>query len=295
MLFRHLGRGSVHHLNLGLAMLYGMAILIGFRAPETWAYSLPAALFLAGLAWFGNLRRYRLIADHPTSRIASAPQGYVELSGRGSAAAGFGLVAPLSGMPCVWFRFVLERRQGDKWVTDDSGESTDMIQLDDGTGRCLLDPEGAEVHAGRYRLWGDGSTRKKEWLIEPDAPLYAIGEHRTLGGADTELDVRSDLARVLNAWKTDQAELRERFDRNGDGQIDAAEWREAQRLARSQVEAEHLEIRNRDGVHRMGPPQDGRPYLIASLPPAKLASRYRGWSWFHLIGLMAMAFTWLNL
>ncbi len=42
-----------------------------------------AALTAAGLlAWLASYKRYRLIADTPTSQITSAAQGYVELVGR---------------------------------------------------------------------------------------------------------------------------------------------------------------------------------------------------------------------
>jgi hypothetical protein len=289
MLFRRLGTGSVHHLNLSLAAVYLAAAWLGLdlAGRPLAPYALTAALLIAVSAWYGNLRRYRVIADHPTSRIASAPQGYVELDGQASDADGFALVAPLSGLPCIWYRYVLERRQGDSWVRSDAGESPDLMLLTDGSGKCLVDPEGAEVHTRHYRMWGDGQTRKKEWIIQAGDSLYVIGEHVTLGGANADLDFRADLAALLNEWKQDKAELLRRFDANCDGQVDLAEWARARTAAEAQVAREHLEIRTRDGFHLLRRPGHGRLYLIANLAPSRLARRYRWWSWAHLLASLA--------
>jgi hypothetical protein len=289
MIFRRLGTGSVHHLNLSLLGIYLIAGWIGFEFgdPALMTWSLGAAMGVAIFAWFGNLRRYRVIVDHPTSRIASAPQGYVELDGRASDADGFDLVAPLSGLPCIWYRYVLERRQGDSWVPSDSGTSQDLMLLDDGTGKCMVDPEGAEVHTHHYRQWVDGQNRKQEWIIQSGDNLYVIGDHSTLGGANADLDFRDDLTALLNEWKQDKTQLLRRFDTNGDGEVDLQEWARAREAAEHQVARDHLEIRTRDGFHLLRRPAQGRLYLIANLPPARLAGRYRWWSWTHLLVFLA--------
>src|SRR5690606_9806630 len=55
-----------------------------------------------------NLRTARTIEDTPTSKIRSAAQGYVELSGTASST-GETIAAPLSGTPCLWYRYTIER------------------------------------------------------------------------------------------------------------------------------------------------------------------------------------------
>ena len=85
-------------------------------------------LFAAGFTGFNaiqNLRRYQAIADTPTSKIRSASQGYVELSGTIEKADSPDiqpLSGPLTGLPCVWYRYSIERyrRSGKSshWQTD---------------------------------------------------------------------------------------------------------------------------------------------------------------------------------
>lgn len=292
MLFRHASRGSLHQANLGFLIAQGVLvfIILEYDGPleGRWLLLLPG-LLLAVAFWFGNLRRYRAITDHPTSRVASAPQGYVELRGTASGEDGFMLTAPLSGMPCLWYRYTLEERRGNDWVRVDSGESDDHLLLLDATGKCLLDPEGAEIHSTHSRHWGDGQYRRAEWLIKPGDPLYAIGEHRAIGGANSDFDARADLHALLSEWKRDKAALLRRYDADGNGEIDGEEWARARRDAEAAVRQQHLEIATRDGFHVMRRPAHGRLYLIANLPPARLALHYRLWSGLHL----AAFFAWL--
>jgi hypothetical protein len=288
MIFRRIGVGSVHQVNLSLATVYLMSAWLAydFRDPVVVPYAIGLNLCLAAFAWFSNLRRYRVITDHPTSRVASAPQGYIELDGQASDADGFGLIAPLSSLPCVWYRYELERREGDKWVASDSGVSRETLLLVDGSGKCLVDPDGAEVHTRHYRMWIDGQSRKKEWLIQAGDKLYVIGDHVTLGGANSDLDYRADLATLLNEWKQDKADLLHRFDADRNGEIDMQEWEQARLAAERQVARDHLDIRTRDGFHLLRKPGHRRLFLIANQPPATLARNYRLWSWFHLAVLL---------
>ncbi|HET7597715.1 MAG TPA: hypothetical protein VFK15_12355, partial [Burkholderiales bacterium] len=80
--------------------------------------------------------------DNPTSKVASAAQGYVELFGRSELLDGSRLVSTRTGLPCCWYRYYIERRtSNDKWEYVDSGESQDHFLLVDDTGRCVISPE----------------------------------------------------------------------------------------------------------------------------------------------------------
>ena len=78
-----------------------------------WLVTLGVAVITGGVAALRSLRIARLIEDTPTSRIRSAAQGYVELSGRGLPLQGTANLAPLTQRPCVWWRYRISRRAED--------------------------------------------------------------------------------------------------------------------------------------------------------------------------------------
>jgi len=81
--------------------------------------------------------RMRIIEDTPTAKIRSAHQGYLELSGTAQSMAGEPLLAPLSGTPCCWYRFKIEKRGDKNWRTVESDTCDSLFQLQDSTGLCL--------------------------------------------------------------------------------------------------------------------------------------------------------------
>jgi hypothetical protein len=252
----------------------------------------PVGLF----AWASAFRRHRAIADTPSSKVASAAQGYVELQGRGRPLGGLPVLSPLTALPCLWYRFRIERRQDDKWVYEGGGESNASFILDDGTGQCVIDPEGAEIFVTRRDRWTKGERRYTQWLLIERDPVYALGNLLTLGSVDLQLDARQDLKVLLADWKKDSKSLLARFDLNGDGELDLGEWELARRQAKREIGAQHRELRTQAEVSVMRRPDDGRMYLISDLDPVKLARRYQLWSWAHLtmlfVGLGVAAHAW---
>ena len=264
---------------------YAVLIFIGIemRTREAWIMSLTSILVLAGVAWTMSYRRARRITDTPTSSIASAAQGYVELVGRGHHHPGGPILSRCTALPCLWFKFIIEQRSGnDKWRQVNSGRSEESFMLDDGSGRCMVDPEHAEVIAKRKERWIQGNYRYTEWLLLPQARIYALGQFSTVGGANSNLDFRQDVSDLLAEWKRDKDDLHERFDLDGDGNINEQEWMLARQQARRDVNKEHKNIRMQSGTNVMHKPRDGRLFLISDLDPLRLARRYQLWAWFHL-------------
>jgi hypothetical protein len=258
--------------------------LVGARigTKDGWLVVLALIVGLSLAFWVMNFRRSSAVGDTPTSRIASAPQGYVELAGVGRPFPGHRLVSPLSGTHCLWYYFLLEEKHGKDWRRVREDVSHDSFMVDDGTGEALVDPDFAEIVSTGKRRWVEGRARYTESLLVPAERLYVLGEFATVGGQNTQLDARADLNALLADWKADKAQLKRRFDLDGNGEIDVREWDLARKAARREVTKRHMEIRSQPGVHMMRKPRDGRHFVISNLDPDQLARRYRMWTTLQL-------------
>lgn len=250
-------------------------------------------------AWTKN----RVIEDTPTSRVRSAAQGYVEISGLSVLPPDCHTKAPLTRIPCAWWRYKIEERRysgrSRSWCTIQGDTSTEPFLLDDGTGQCLIDPRGAEVFPGASDVWygpsewpevriPDGTGilgrladalltdkyRYTEYRLQAHEHVYAIGAFRSLGGAGAE-DTETAAANLLHEWKRNQAALLARFDTNHDGTLSAAEWERARAAARRQVlDGRAAEVRP-PSVNVLADPMDGRAFLLAASDGETLARRFR--------------------
>jgi hypothetical protein len=276
--------------NVYTSLAYLALVTIGFEvgSPAGWLVSIAVIGLIALVAWLGSLKRYRAIDDTPTSRVASAAQGYVELQGRAFPHPGAPVISKLNLLPCCWYRYeIWERNRDNKWQKMDAGESGDTFLLRDDSGECVVDPDDAEIMTRHKRTWHEGRYRYTEWtLIERD-PLYALGDFVTLS-AHAELNTRADVAALLAQWKRDKQQLLQRFDADRDGAISLDEWEEARRQAKAEVERQHRDFRLAGNIaHVLRRPADGRMFLLANMEPESLARRYRNWAWTHLAVLLA--------
>jgi hypothetical protein len=246
-------------------------------------------------AWMSNYKRCRAISDTPTSRITSAAQGYVELYGDAVLADGNLLLSPYSQTSCIWYRYRLYEKEDNKWQKIESGTSDRLIELSDGTGKCLIDPDHAEVIAPEKRVSRQGSYRHEEEFLRRD-PLYALGEFSTIGGANSVLDKNADVAELLAAWKENKGVLLQRFDLDGNGEIDVQEWELARRAATREIEKQHREIRAEESTHVMRAPKNERPFILSNLSPQQLRNTYLIWGMVHLsiflLAIVAVIWFW---
>ena len=261
-----------------------------------------AALLAAGVAVLGlrrGLRAFwqlRIIVDTPTARIRSAPQGYIELQGLAHARNRL-VAAPLTGSPCVWFRYrVQERRRGsrnDHWVTVEHGDAGCGFLLDDGTGRCLVDPAGAEIRCRDRQVWYSASRgghagapsglgalfsdgrryRMTEERIRDGEPIYLLGRFETPRRGPRE---QQRLTRQLLAqWKRDPQRMRV-FDRDGDGEIDPQEWEAARSRAARIAARSEQRLSREPPLPVVGATGDPRhPFVISTEGERALAGRLR--------------------
>ena len=154
--------------------------------------------------------------------------------------------------------------------------------LNDGSGECLIDSEGAEIETTHKQSRNNGDYRSTEWRLRINDDIYLLGSFRTLSGA-LELDSAEDVKALLEEWKKDRKTLLERFDLDKDGDIDMREWNLARAAARRAVEKMHNEARRQADTHIVERPRDGRLYFITNRDPAKIARAYWLWSIFHLL------------
>ncbi len=260
-------------------------------------------------AWYG-LHKARTIEDIPTAKARSAPQGYVEPEGAGKPMDGPPIIAPLSGLPCVWFRYRIEEQittehrghTQTRWQTVDKGESTEVFWLEDDTGHVAVDPEGADVTPKHKDVWqsrsltgginypayiasflathtGPNPYRFTEERINPDERIYALGMLKNVASYTNQPTVDEEVRELLKAWKQDQAKLKERFDLNQDGNIDQQEWMLARAAARREVLKTRRETQMQftDGINLLSRTRDDtrRPYILSAYPQGHLVKRYR--------------------
>ena len=287
-----------------------MPDILALPAGKFWFWAITFCLLTLGALYFAfrNLKRARIIEDTPTSRIRSAHQGYVELMGEAAAMSGEPILSPLTKTACCWYRYKIERKGDKGWRHVQSGKSDGLFLLRDETGECIVDPEGAEVSPKEKNLWYGSSTfpnmgpaesasssvgmhgilglkvsfsglggdyRYTEETIYPGDSLYAIGLFKSFGEVD-RLAMREDLIKGrLSQWKADQATLLQRFDRDGNGEIDLLEWEVARRTATREVTREQLQ-EDQQPMHTLSETRSSRrPFLISAHAEYHLVKRFR--------------------
>ncbi len=259
-------------------------VLVQIDDPLAFKVILPSIATVAFIAWLLSLQRLMRIEGTPTSKIASAAQGYVELVGRARVHPGGALRSRFTMLPCVWYQYVIEQKDSDgKWHTTERGRSDDSFLLEDTSGTCLIDPENAEILPRQTEVMRmESDYRCTESLILPDEKVYAIGQFSTIGGESVDLNVERDVGELLAEWKRNKPALLKRFDLDQDGQISEKEWALARSQAKRDVRKSHNEIRTQPGTHMLHQPRDGRLFMISNIDPQKLQRRYKLWAWLHL-------------
>lgn len=256
------------------------------------AVLLAAGTLYAVYRFFVSLRRDRFAADTPLAHIRSAAQGYVRFEGTAGPPPEGPISAPLSGQPCVWWDYKIEYHtpignNRKEWRIIDRATSVAPFSLRDAGGECQVGPVGADVTPTMNETWygtlprpaclpdlatrgwsADREYRYTERLIGQGAHLTVLGELRSRSIVES---IEREVGKVVVEWKHDQAGLLARFDRNHDGQLDAAEWEAVRGAAREQVEAN---IATKDArVSVVAQTTHGEPFLIVPLEGKDLVRR----------------------
>ncbi len=228
----------------------------------------------------------RHLLDTPSSKIRSAAQGYVELAGLLSAA-DHSVFGPLTGKPCLWWRYTIERYakvgKTHRWQSVEDGSSEAWLRLSDSTGECLIDPRGAQVYPAKREVWEGrlrhplrsvshgvldgllgGRYRYTEERLHEGEYLYAIGEFQTQSPAARRFDGGKARGEVVREWKQDFAGLLRRFDGNLNGRLDEGEWQRVQVAAQMEARQRHRQAALRADWHRLYKPGEAQPFILSS-------------------------------
>jgi hypothetical protein len=146
----------------------------------------------------------------------------------------------------------------------------------------VVDPVGAEILPVQKESWTQFDHRYTEWTLMREEQIYALGQFETKSGGGLDIDRDEAIKALLAEWKRNPQELLKRFDLDGNGELDLKEWELARAQARREVNRMANEAAASPGINIMHRPEDGRLFLISSLPPEKLARNYRWWSFAHL-------------
>ncbi len=262
----------------GWSLASAIGIFIALRTGQSFVALAAAALSL--WAWMQSRKNYRAIADIPTAKLSSAPQGLVELSGHGDALSEYPVISPLTTLPCLWFEYKIEEGEGRNQRVTQQGTSDSPFALKAGALHAMVLPEGARVISKHRQSWQRGDETCTESVLLKDEPLFVLGEyvHDWVESNGNSLDKQTGA--LLQEWKNDQHALKTRFDSNSDGVIDSIEWQAAREQAQQDVlTGKHMPQNTAKQCIRK--PKSGGLFIISNYSAHQLASRFRRWSWLH--------------
>ncbi len=224
---------------MGLVTISLILTISGFRVNSNFLVSAGFFILWITLSWklFQSWKIKHLIADTPTSKLRSAAAGFVEIKGRIYSPQP--KVSPVSGAPCVFFRYRKEkyvtRGQRSGWELIEIGEGmSDYCVLRDETGEIGINLKNAKFfvttaytthHTYKDMLYGialspfSSNVRYREEALQQGQSVYVLGTAKPLPKSIS-------FGKFLSEVKKDKSKMK-KFDLNGDGNIDTEEWEKA--------------------------------------------------------------------
>lgn len=249
--------------------LYPIIFLGIFFFPEEMRYEKAVFLtFLSILSLLSAIALYsrvRLIEDTATTTLNSAAQGYMALAGTASLYDGEIVRGPHPELPPML------------WYKNHIFESWSGFLLSDEKGRCTLDPNGAEVITPNY-------TYNQHYYnaIYPNEMIYVIGQLKTLKKHRNDFERNSLVSTKLREWKDNKDNFLDYFDTDKDGHIDQEEMQNAKHAATNFVDMALEELYQKPATHIVSKSDDNRPFIITSIHPEKLLTRYKRALYLHI-------------
>ena len=182
-----------------LLPLVGFAVAIVFASAPPhllhrgygWAYLFVALIAVTAVTYAQYMRRALINAG--IVRIGSASDGYVEIRGEARPLPRtMALRTPRSGEVALWYDYRQSKRRNlsDAWYTEQSDTSSTPFVIADGSGQCMVLPDGLAI-TGAHELRGaSGFESHEERWIAPGDYVFAAGEFRTVQLRDLPLALR---------------------------------------------------------------------------------------------------------
>lgn len=245
-----------------------------------------------------GFNQLQLIANTPTAKIRSAVQGYIELNGQARLMTGPVIVSPLSKKNCVWYRYKIEEKsegqQGNSrettyWRVIKQETSGELFLLEDDTGRCVIDPDDADVIVTNKRTWYDKTSdglprRYTEELITENEPLYAIGLFKTIGNIERQ-KFKEQVSHLLGYWKRDPKKLLADYDVDRNGELSLEEWSRVQLAAEQQVRREQGAQEKQEQLNVLKQSEHAdQIFILSTVSEQKLLKHYKWRTMRYLLG-----------
>lgn len=174
---------------------------------------------IGGYLLLGGSRRladvYHILRSNPYPvRDLHGYRGPVEITGRAVEGDDGTVTAPFTGSPCLAYTYEVEelrsQGKGQSWETLDTGMAGVDFVVDDGTGRVLVDPDGADIHLESHPVTVPAGTELPERLaryvqstdaVEPqDKTVNLLVTEVTLGNRQRFTERRLDVGEEVYVY-----------------------------------------------------------------------------------------------
>ncbi len=105
-------------------------------------------------------------------------------------------------------------------------------------------------------------------------PLYAIGDFVTRGAAHDAFNLDATQTALIREWKSDYADLLQRFDHDRDGALNDQEWQQVRDSAKVQAQALHRARSSEPAQYYLRKPQEKQPFVLSSYAEDVIAKRF---------------------
>ena len=152
-------------------------------------YGALLALIMTGCGASGtslnDIQSMRQAERTPDVEIASLISGEVAVTGVILSGSDL-LRAPHTGDEAVYYRYLIQARDGDSWTTVESrSERVEDFVIEDATGRIQVVPAGASINASVKHRHVEGQMRYTEYRLDPGDTVYMMGYAAESDGAYT--------------------------------------------------------------------------------------------------------------